>query len=375
MTHSTMNTRLMRVVCALLFLAFCFIYLYFYEGDVLLAAQHDWSDGATHYNVTIGAVLITLVLLLLQMGVMAITKLYKRTHALTYFPSLFLLLMTVGYGTKWHTTTIVIVLSVLAALVYVALVILFRRYQPYERPISSNGLFSQLVTINVAQMLLMFFIVCLLGNNHISLHHQMRMERFLSEKQYEKAAAVGKNNQDTPTLTMLRAHALARQGLLGDKLFSYAVYPSSDALIPSTSKTENSTLNLERIYATIGSRYNTKQNVVDLVSGLKKRKLNRAAADDYLLCAHLLDKQLDQFAKALPNAYTINDSLPKHYREALCLYTHLREHPAVAFQDSILEIDYEDFVKLQRKYPDATVRRNKLRATYRDSYWYYYYCR
>ena len=81
----------MRVMCAILFLCFSFLYLYEYQADVLAVAQHVLSDGQTHYNRTIGAVLITAVLYLLQIGVYAVTKLSKRTHAMTYFPSLLIL--------------------------------------------------------------------------------------------------------------------------------------------------------------------------------------------------------------------------------------------------------------------------------------------
>ena len=49
----------MRVMCAILFLCFSFLYLYEYQADVLAVAQHVLSDGQTHYNRTIGAVLIT----------------------------------------------------------------------------------------------------------------------------------------------------------------------------------------------------------------------------------------------------------------------------------------------------------------------------
>ena len=77
----------MRVMCAVVFFVFTFCYLYFYQADVLAMAQHVLSGGKTRYNSLIGAVLITLVLYLLQLLVFAVTRLYKRAHALTYFPS------------------------------------------------------------------------------------------------------------------------------------------------------------------------------------------------------------------------------------------------------------------------------------------------
>ena len=78
----------MRVICAVVFCVFTFSFLYFYQADVLAMTQHVLSGGVSSYNRTVGVLLITLVLYLLQLLVYAISGLYKRAHALTYFPSL-----------------------------------------------------------------------------------------------------------------------------------------------------------------------------------------------------------------------------------------------------------------------------------------------
>lgn len=82
----------MRLLCAIVFCTFTFCYLYFYQADIMVVAQHIASGGKTHYVPLTGAVLITVALLLIQILVYAITGLYKRMHALTYFPSALLLL-------------------------------------------------------------------------------------------------------------------------------------------------------------------------------------------------------------------------------------------------------------------------------------------
>ena len=82
------STVIVRIVCAILFCLFSFIYLYKYQAEILTIAQHVLSNGQTHYNHLIGAILITLVLFLLQLGVFAITRFPNWFHALTYFPSM-----------------------------------------------------------------------------------------------------------------------------------------------------------------------------------------------------------------------------------------------------------------------------------------------
>lgn len=65
---------LTRVMCTFVFTLFCFYYLYCYQADLLTVMQHVLSQGQTHYNHFVGAVLITLVVLLIQIGVVRILQ-------------------------------------------------------------------------------------------------------------------------------------------------------------------------------------------------------------------------------------------------------------------------------------------------------------
>ena len=68
------STIIMRVMCAILFLVFTFSYLFYYQADILAVGQHVLSKGQTRYDRTIGALLITTVLYMVQLVVLAITK-------------------------------------------------------------------------------------------------------------------------------------------------------------------------------------------------------------------------------------------------------------------------------------------------------------
>ena len=78
-------------MCAIVFLTFSFLWLYFFQADVLAVAQHVLSHGKTHYNGLLGAVLITLVLWTLQVVVAVLLKLSKRCYAFTFLPSMLML--------------------------------------------------------------------------------------------------------------------------------------------------------------------------------------------------------------------------------------------------------------------------------------------
>ena len=102
-------------------------------------------------------------------------------------------------------------------------------------------------------------------------------------------------------------------------------------------------------------------------------RTRRKAACDYLLTACLLDKNLNQFALIVRKLYADIRSLPKHYREALILYTHLRSNPVIIYKDDVLDADFKDFQELDKKFSDKNMQRNAVRQVYGNTYWYYYF--
>ena len=85
------STVTIRVMCAIVFLTFSFCWLYFFQSDQLAMTQHVLSGGLTHYNSILGTLIIIAVLMLLQLLVFRVFRLTKRSHALTYVPSMMLL--------------------------------------------------------------------------------------------------------------------------------------------------------------------------------------------------------------------------------------------------------------------------------------------
>ena len=78
--------KFIHIVCSVLFFLFTFSYLFFFQADVMTVTQHLASVGQTFYNPLLGAILITIVLKLLQIGVSSLVRLTKRGYALNLFP-------------------------------------------------------------------------------------------------------------------------------------------------------------------------------------------------------------------------------------------------------------------------------------------------
>ena len=68
-----------KVVCAISFLLFSFLWLFELQADALAVAQHVLSQGHTHYEKVLGSLIIVSVLYLVQFVVAHIGRIPRRT--------------------------------------------------------------------------------------------------------------------------------------------------------------------------------------------------------------------------------------------------------------------------------------------------------
>ncbi len=363
-------------MCAIVFVVFSFCWIYFFQADILMMGQHVLSNGLTHYQPLLGAALITLVLWAIQLVVYALVPLTTRSHALTYLPSMLLLGMlsavypvgadAVEMGFSWYV-------PILVLLVWLILTRVVRLAQEmeYDRVVA---LFSQPMWINALMMSLWIMLVAWMGNSNAVMHYRMQMERSLLEGDVDGALKVGKKSLESDAdLTMLRMYALARKGTMGENLFEYPVTANSSQMLPTDSLSVLMMYPADSLYQFLGARPASRMAPMRYLELLERRdSVLHPAVADYRLCGYLIDRQLDKFAAEIGRYYPINDSLPRHYREALTLYTHLKTHPVVVYHQTVMDVDYTNLQELERKYPLLSERKGKVEDQYRGTYWYYY---
>lgn len=370
------STTLMKLVCAILFLVFTFCYLYYYQADILAVGQHVLSKGQTHYNRTIGAILITLVLYSLQLGVYALARLEKRTHAMTYFPSLLILavITDISPDIDIHFTFGAWAWIVpLLFIFYVLFVWGSRQLQPYEPETNSVGLFSKMIWVNVLTMTIMFIIVGLVSNHNDVFHYRMHAESCLVKKDYGGALETGKKSLATDSsLTMIRAYALAKEGKIGDKLFQYPIIGDSKILFPDGLTTKLMIYPENEMYKDMGVLLKQKMSPLAYLQFIEKHHKVTKMGIDYLITAYLLDRNLNAFVHTVSKYYKLNGKLPIHYREALILYTHLRSNPVIVYHNNVMDADFQDYLQLYHSESNKAIRKTELRDTYGNTYWYYY---
>ena len=372
--HRRNGTIVTQAVCAILFCAFSFLWLYWFQADVLSVAQFTLSHGVTHYNPLVGALLITAVLQLLQVAVAVITRLRRHTHALTYVPSALLLAIISDYGITNSSRWLWIVPLVLV--MWIGAVWLARQMLPFASQKEPSGLFSRRVWVNVLLLVLQMLAIAALSNTNAVYHYRAHAEQAILRNDADEALRVGYESLETDAcLTMVRAYALAKTGQLGDRLFTYAVAGTGADLIPMPGNSSRTLLlPADSIYALCGAKpvkISQTERYLDLV--LKNDTLATPAALHYRLCGLLIDKQLDAFVRTLQRHLAIGDSLPRHYREALTLYAHQRSHPLVVYHNEVMDQDWDDLQKLERDYAEPNDCKVHVAERYHGSYWYYYF--
>lgn len=160
-------------------------------------------------------------------------------------------------------------------------------------------------------------------------HYADRMEQLMADGDYQRALQVGERSDKTDRrLMLLRIDALGHEHQLGDRLFTYPLTGRSGSLAQR--------------------------------------------GGDYALCACLIDKQLDRFVRLLPKYYPTTENLPRHYREALVLYNHLRANPVIVYHDEVMDTDYRDMKTLERQHSKRSARQMAVFQQYEKTYWYYF---
>ena len=368
------------VVCALVFFVFSFSWLYFFQADVLAVAQHQLSGGKTHYDRTAGALIITLVLIIVQQVVFAITRLTRRTHALTYFPSMLMLgiLSSVGpdivvnksFGAWVWAAPLLLVL-------WIAVVWLSKQMLPFDDGNKEpTGLFSRRVWLNLLQMLAMMLFVGFVSNTSAVYHYRTHAEKALADDDIDEALRVGHESLETDVnLTMLRLFALSQIDAVGDSLFTYAVTGKSSDLLPLKNSRSSLLLMPEsKLWKHFGGRWPLFTMTVDrYMDSLAVDTTATRAYVDYKLAGQLIDGQLDSFALTLPKYYPMNaDSLPRHYREALVLYQDMKGDSVVDYQDSAMVLRLKELRGYERQSSNKKTVQMMAEDRYRYTYWYYY---
>ena len=371
------STVTIRVMCAIVFVLFSFCWLFFFQSDQLAMTQHVLSGGLTHYNALWGTLIIIAVLMLLQLIIYRIIRLNKRSHALTYVPSMMLLALVSEISRQIESgegvSGWIWVLPVIALLVWAGVAAVAKLVQEIESD-RDFSLFSRPMWINALLMALQIICVAWIGNTNAVYHYRMQTETLLADGKYQKALEVGKRSLESDAnLLMLRMYALARENALGERLFEYPISANVEQILPTSGRTRMYYCPEDSLWRFLGGRPAEAMTPMHFLDLLERRdSIVPRQVIDYKLCGLLIDRQIDRFAREIGKYYKLDERLPKHYREALVLYTHSRSNPVVTYHHAVADEDWRNLLELERRYPNPTERKGRVEDQYHGTYWYYY---
>ena len=372
------SATVVRTVCAIVFLLFVAIYVFFYQEDTLALTQHILSGGATIYSRVIGGIIITIVLALLHFTTAKVMRTKPLCiYALSCFPSLYILAMLTDFDTsqplspwRWWAILMPLAAAVWWGVVYFLGELLRYRCSDIRH---EEGYLARTLGCNIFILAAMMIGVGLLSNSNDITHYRLRMERLLMHGEYAKALEVGKASDKTDaSLTMLRVFALAHEGRLGDELFKYPVRGTSASIVPELSDGKMLMLSPDSVYRMLGAIPRHGHTTKNYLKAIVKSGQATKAAIEYQLCGMLIDKDLDGFVNLLMKTHKIDDTLPLHYREALILYTHRRSSPKVVYSNTVMDTDYDDMQRLEAETKSPGERRIQIYKQFSGTYWEYF---
>ena len=373
--HKRRTARIIAVASGLLFSVFSVVYLSVFQKDVMEALHYSLAQGKTVYAPWMSAIIGTIVLLVLRWGINALVGLKGPLKALSYFPPCLLLgvLTDVGHGV-YHGEGISAQWAWLLPLLLMFHVVigklLARACKLWVNPDLEEGV---MVNSNLFILLFLCLMTACIGNSNIHFHHELKVEEALRKQDYVMAREVGMKSMDpSRNLTALRAYAMSREGTMGEYLFQYPQLYGAAGLLMGISDDKALRLNADSLYVYLGARPALGEPAMNFFSRICEEESGNYTTMDYYLSALLLERKLEKFVQAFDELYTVRDSIPHYYQQALFLYDKMHPSNKPKVVDEAMEEQWKTYEEERNSLAGTIGEGNRMRRKFGDTYWWYY---
>lgn len=362
----------MRIVCAVLFTTFSFLYISLFQGELLALVQDYLAQGQTSNNTFITATIITLLLLALQFFLNRVGQLHGRFEAFSYLPSCVLLALLTKVDNALSYSWVAWVVSLVIVAVIYMLVVWLRKntFEPRETT------FLHQCTPNLGVLAVLFVFTGCYGNDVTIKHMELSAWEHAHGEKYDKVLKVGNKSDDTNAdLTALRNLALAKTGQLGNMLFAYPQPYGSEGLLMHHTATQTPSYGVDEYYHLLGQTPDEGESATDFYH--RMMQVDSVAYGDLYLSALLLDKNLELFVEHTVDAESsqvLSAAAPKHHQEAWIIFNEQHPFTPVVFTpDNDIMHRYQEYLALYETYSGTpVVMKNLCKRQFGDTYWYYY---
>ena len=229
------SDKSIRWICGILFTAFAFCWLYFFQRELLCAAFNELLPnnkalaGFITKQYLAASLVLTSVALLLVIPGRILLRFRKGLYACNYLLSALYLGVITGYDGEYllaqtRTEWIVTGAFILVLFLVCKIVASVPKSEYNERPRTIAG--------NLLIMCLLFCMVGVLGNTNEYLHRNLKIESLYSQGEYERLLEVGRLEKETDIeVELFRAKAMLelpvdgnpKGSRIGDMLFNYSI--------------------------------------------------------------------------------------------------------------------------------------------------------
>lgn len=362
-----------RIICALLFATFSFLYIYLFQGELLALVQDHLSKDQTTNNTLVTASLITVLLMLLQYLLNRVGRLHGSYEAFSYLPSCVLLALITKVDDSFSYSWIQWSAALLVTVVIYLLIVWIERNTLRQR----DARFLKRLSPNFGAMTVLFVLVGWYGNNAPASAMELAAWKYTHSGEYDKVLRVGQRSDDgNVRLAALRNLALAKTGQLDDRLFAYPQPYGSDGLLMNRYNVQTQEYGAEEFYTILGAQPYGGERAAAFYKRMMQQSDSTYFRDLYA-AALLLDKDLDDFVALTVDrtqpAAALADA-PALYQEAWMIYNEQHPFSPIVFTpDSTVRQRYQEYLSLREAHAgNPVVMQNLCKRKFGDTYWYYY---
>lgn len=349
--------RNLKMMCDVIFSLFTFLYLYFFQRDLLgmMYAMLPAADLLS-FSPLVVSLLLTLIIVFLGLQIGKILRFNDMWYACNYLPSAFLLGLCTSCDKEyffnlteksWYIVLLLFLL-VIGVLKVISMI-----------PQGRNNLMKWPYAILL--LMLTCCVTLFIGNTDEYLHRELKIATLIEKGEYKKALQVGvKAEETTPELVILRAEAMLNlpsdvQGSQIAELFFD--YPISNPSVVADS-----------LYACSDTILQRKKNAE--------------------LMAMLVQKDLQKFSETInsdiDNSVRLSSwypgDMPEYYMQALVIYQYLTDIEMIDAKELYPTLynkvvgEFEKYQATKKEYYiySEQNRKNRLYMNYGSTYWWYF---
>lgn len=368
--------KFITTFCALAFAIFSYTFVAIYKSPIIEMVYDSVATGKLQYNGYVLSGVVTAILVGLALWLNRFAKYQREWTAMAFLPSALILAFitdierSVFVGGGSLSGWLWIFVAGMSLYIFLSFLLGRMLFEKIKNPVMVA---NRIVWRNLILLTLIFITVGCLSSSEKNLMRETVQYKHYRNGDVPAALAVAAQSPlASPQLTAQRAFLLSLNGELGERFFEFPQYYGAEGLLPSVER--SSPISSEDIYSHIGVQRYPHERAVSCLSRAVECDSVSYAAQEYYLVSLLLERRIVDFADKLFEFYNVSDSekLPKHYKEALVLYSYIVPAYSLAFDATSLRASLENMIKDVAGKGASPVFSARLQAEYGNSYWWYY---